>query len=98
MFRMKPHLSSSALAVYLLAGSLTAQIPSLDQSTLSGRFNFIYGVYQRGNASVSTGTLTFDGKGHYDSVAGTSSSPGSYRVNPDGRAVLRTLSIPRCHR
>src|SRR5215470_8701526 len=91
---MKAQFFFNVLSGCVLTGSLFAQIPVLDQSTLNGRFNFVYGVYQRGNASVSTGTLTFDGRGRYDSISGATSSQGWYRVNPDGTGSLTNFADP----
>ncbi len=71
-----------------LSGAVNAQIPSLDQSSLNGKFNFVYGVYQRSNASVTVGTLSFDGHGEYSAVTDGVSVRGFYRVNPDGTGSI----------
>src|SRR6266567_5844008 len=86
------------LEAVLIAGlvgvAAVAQIPVLDQATLNGKFNFVYGVYQRIDASVAMGTLSFDGQGHYSAVTGSAVTQGSYRVNPDGTGSLTNWSDP----
>jgi hypothetical protein len=71
-----------------------AQVPVLDQTTLNGKFNFVYGVYKRDSSSVSMGAVTFDGQGHYALAAGSATSQGSYRVNLDGTGSLTNWVDP----
>ncbi len=73
-----------------------AQIPALNQSVLNGKFNFVYGVYQRNSSSVSLGALTFDGQGQFNAVsaAGSAVGKGFYRVNPDGTGSLTNWIDP----
>lgn len=71
-----------------------AQVPGLDQTTLNGKFNFTYGVYQRSNSSVVVGSISFDGQGHYTAVTGSATSQGSYRVNLDGMGSLTNWIDP----
>jgi uncharacterized protein (TIGR03437 family) len=77
----------------ILTGSAIAQVPALDQTVLNGKFNFVYGVYQRSTSSVSTGTLAFDGQGHY-AVTGAATGMGSYRMNPDGTGSITNWIDP----
>jgi len=72
----------------LLAGSAAAQIPQLNEASLSGRFHFVYGVYQRSQAQTTMGTLNFDGQGHYTAAAGSLTLQGSYRVDSDGTGSM----------
>src|SRR5690348_11564544 len=81
----------------LVAGigwSAVAQVPALDQSALNGKFNFVYGVYQRSSASVTMGSVSFDGQGHYAAVTGSITTQGSYRVNPDGTGSIANWTDP----
>lgn len=82
---MKAHL------LFLLTGCLFAQEPLLNQTSLNGKFNFVYGLYERSSSSVTMGTITFDGQGHYTMAAGSTTGEGSYRVDIDG---LGSLSNP----
>src|SRR5258708_32490989 len=87
------------LAIVLISALLgssaaIAQVPVLDQTTLSGKFNFVYGVYQRSSSSVVMGNITFDGQGHFTTTAGTAMSQGSYRVNLDGTGRLTNWVDP----
>ena len=93
---MKHRLPVIVVWVVGLIGSNGAvgQVPLLDQTTLNGNFNFIYGVYQRSNSSVVMGTLSFDGQGHYTAVAGSATSQGSYRVNLEGTGSLTNWIDP----
>ena len=69
----------------LLAGTPAfAQIPVLNQASFNGKFNFVYGVYERSSASVVMGSLNFDGQGKYTASIGTTAAQGFYRVNTDG--------------
>src|SRR5215472_15048326 len=82
-------ISARALIASLIGNAFAiAQIPVLDQTTLNGKFNFVYGVYQRTTSSVVMGTLSFDGQGHYTAVTGSTTSRGPYRVNLDGTGSL----------
>src|SRR5205807_3667689 len=88
-----------SLATVWIAGlmgisSAIAQVPVLDQTTLNGRFNFVYGVYQRSSSSVVMGSITFDGQGHYTTATGSATSQGSYRVNLDGTGSLTNWVDP----
>jgi len=71
-----------------------AQVPWFDQTVLNGKFNFLYGVYERSSSSVVMGSLTFDGRGHYTALTGSVSSQGSYRVNLDGTGSLTNWIDP----
>jgi uncharacterized protein (TIGR03437 family) len=71
-----------------------AQVPTLDQRSLNGNFNFVYGVYRRSSASVTMGSLSFDGRGHYSAVTGSVTIQGSYRVNPDGTGSITNWTDP----
>ena len=87
------------LATSLVAGLIgstwaVAQIPVLDQNTLNGKFNFVYGVYRRSTASVVVGSLTFDGQGHYTAVADKATGQGMYQVNLDGSGSLTNWIDP----
>ena len=85
------------MRIYLLlfAGAAAlAQVPVLDQTTLNGKFNYVYGVYQRSSSSVTMGAITFDGRGHYAVAAGSATSQGSYRVNLDGTGSLTNWIDP----
>ena len=77
-----------AYLVVIFAGCSLGQVPVLDQTTLNGRFNFIYGLYQRSSSSATMGTITFDGKGYYTLAAGNVTSQGVYRIDIDGLGVL----------
>jgi hypothetical protein len=79
------------LLFVILAGSTLAQVPVLDQTTLDGKFNFVYGLYQRSSSSVTMGTITFDGRGHYAMAAGNLTTQGVYSIDIDG---LGRLSNP----
>lgn len=84
-----------AVLIAGLAGrAAIAQVPTLDQTTLNGKFNFVYGIYQRTNASVVMGTLSFDGQGHYTAVTSSAITEGSYRVNPDGTGNITNWNDP----
>jgi uncharacterized protein (TIGR03437 family) len=72
------------LTTVLFAGYMVAQVPQLGVASLSGRYHFVYGVYQRSQAQTVMGTLTFDGQGHYTVAAGSLISQGFYHVNTDG--------------
>lgn len=86
---------ATALISGLIGSTLAiAQVPVLDQTTLNGKFNFVYGVYQRSNASVVTGSLSFDGKGHYAALTGSTTNQGSYSVNLDGTGSLTNWINP----
>src|SRR5215469_14797087 len=87
---MRAHRFLSFLTCFL-TGCLFAQIPALDQTSLNGKFNFIYGLYQRSSSSVTMGMISFDGQGHFTLSAGTVTGQGSYRIDPDG---LGSLSNP----
>jgi uncharacterized protein (TIGR03437 family) len=76
------------LLLFTVTGLALAQVPVLDQTTLNGKFNFVYGVYLRSSSSVMTGTITFDGQGHYTASTGSTTSQGTYRVNLDGTGSL----------
>ena len=65
-----------------------AQVPHLTEAALSGRYYFVYGVYQRSQARTVMGTLTFDGQGGYTVAAGSLNSEGFYRVNSDGTGSI----------
>ncbi len=80
-----------ACTIFLLVGSVFAQVPTLDQTTLNGKFNFVYGLYQRSSSSAIMGTISFDGKGHYTLAAGDTNAQGVYRIDVDG---LGSLSNP----
>ena len=82
---MKRRLSVIAL---LFAGNAAAQVPRLNDASLSGRYHFVYGVYQRSQAQTMMGTLNFDGQGHYTAVAGNITAQGSYQVDLDGTGSL----------
>jgi uncharacterized protein (TIGR03437 family) len=73
------------ILLLLLAGAACgiAQVPAFNQASLSGRFNFVYGVYHRSSASVVMGTIDFDGSGRYTVSFGTTVAQGFYRVNGD---------------
>src|SRR5438128_2580596 len=71
-----------------------AQVPVLDQTTLNGKFNFVYGVYKPDSSSVSMGALTFDGLGRYTAVTDSATSQGFYRVNIDGTGSLTNWIDP----
>src|SRR5260370_24311711 len=71
-----------------------AQVPVLDQTTLNGKFNFVYGVYQRSSSSVGVGSITFDGQGHYTTATGSTTSQGAYRVNLHGTGSLTNWNHP----
>lgn len=77
-----------SMIAILLAGSAAAQIPQLNEASLSGRFHFVYGVYQRSQAQTTMGTLNFDGQGHYTAAAGSLTLQGSYRVDSDGTGSM----------
>ncbi len=75
--------------LFLVAATAAlAQVPVLDQRSLNGKFNFVYGVYQRSNSSVAMGSITFDGQGHYTAATGSLTAQGFYRVNSDGTGSL----------
>ena len=82
---MKHPLSVIAL---LFAGNIAAQVPRLNDASLSGRYHFIYGVYQRSQAQTTMGTVNFDGQGHYTAVAANLTAQGSYHVDIDGTGSL----------
>jgi uncharacterized protein (TIGR03437 family) len=84
----------TVLIAGLVGRAAIAQVPVLDQTTLNGKFNFVYGVYQRSNASVGMGTLSFDGQGHYTAVTSSATSQGFYSVNPDGTGSLTNWTNP----
>ena len=86
---MKAHLLFFTVTVIA-----AAQVPVLDQTTLNGKFNFVYGVYQRGSSVVTTGSITFDGQGHYAASTGSATSQGSYRVNSDGTGSFTNWTDP----
>jgi uncharacterized protein (TIGR03437 family) len=82
-------MKSRLLSIVLLtAACSTAQVPQLNVATLSGRYHFVYGVYQRSQAQTVMGTLNFDGQGRYTMTADSLASQGSYSVNPDGTGSL----------
>jgi uncharacterized protein (TIGR03437 family) len=72
----------------LFAGGAAAQIPQLNETSLSGRYHFVYGVYQRSQAQTTMGTLNFDGQGHYTAAAGGVTVQGSYHIDSDGTGNL----------
>ena len=82
---MKHQFSMLAL---LFAGGAAAQVPQLTEASLSGRYHFVYGVYQRSQAQTTMGTLNFDGQGHYTAAAGSVTAQGSYHVDSDGTGSL----------
>jgi hypothetical protein len=65
-----------------------AQLPRLTEATLSGRYYFVYGVYQRSQAQTVMGTLTFDGQGHCTEAVRSLVSQGFYSVNSDGTGSI----------
>src|SRR5258708_2347388 len=71
------------LTVVLSAGCMVAQVPQVGVASLSGRYYFVYGVYQRSQAKTVMGTLNFDGQGHYTLSAGSLAAQGFYGVNSD---------------
>jgi uncharacterized protein (TIGR03437 family) len=77
-----------SMIALLFAGGAAAQMPQLNNASLSGRFHFVYGVYQRSQAQTTMGTLSFDGQGHYTAVAGSVIAQGLYRVDSDGTGNL----------
>src|SRR5579872_23745 len=85
---------SNAILIGAVAGCACAQVPALDQTSLNGKFNYVYGVYQRSNASVSMGSITFDGSGGYTVTTNSDNRNGSYRVNQDGTGSLTNWSDP----
>jgi len=87
-------LATVSVSALIGSGAAIAQVPVLDQSTLNGKFNFIYGVYQRSNSTVVTGTLSFDGQRQYTVVTGSATAQGSYRVNLDGTGSLSNWVDP----
>src|SRR5438094_2769653 len=74
--------------VLSLAACSSAQVPQLNVASLSGRYYFVYGVYQRSHAQTVMGTLNFDGQGRYTMAADSLTSQGSYRVDVDGTGSL----------
>jgi hypothetical protein len=83
-----PKLAQVWIVSFITSTLALAQIPVLDQTTLNGKFNFVYGVYQRTNSSVVMGSFTFDGQGHYTATTGNGTSQGVYHVNLDGTGSL----------
>lgn len=77
-----------SLIALLVAGGAAAQVPRLNEASLSGRYFFIYGVYQRSQAQTTMGTLNFDGQGHYTATTGSLTAQGSYHVDGDGTGSL----------
>jgi hypothetical protein len=77
-----------SMIALLFAGGAAAQIPQLNEASLSGRYHFVYGVYQRSQAQTTMGTLNFDGQGHYTAAAGSLTAQGSYHIDSDGTGSL----------
>jgi hypothetical protein len=72
----------------LLAACAGAQVPQLNNASLSGRYHFVYGVYQRSQSQATMGTVNFDGQGHYTVAGGGVAAQGLYRVDSDGTGNL----------
>src|SRR6266567_2596941 len=89
--KVKHPLSVIAL---LFAANAAAQVPRLNDASLSGRYHFVYGVYQRSQAQTTMGSLNFDGQGHYTAVTGNLTTQGSYHVDIDGTGALTNPSDP----
>jgi len=77
-----------SMIALLFAECAGAQVPHLDNASLSGQYHFVYGVYQRSQSQTTMGTLNFDGQGHYTVSAGDATGQGLYRVDSDGTGSL----------
>jgi len=77
-----------SMIALLCAECAGAQVPHLDNASLSGQYHFVYGVYQRSQSQTTMGTLNFDGQGHYTVSAGDATGQGLYRVDSDGTGSL----------
>src|SRR5260370_42163363 len=87
-------LATVLISALIGSSAAIAQVPVLDQTTLNGKFNFVYSVYQRSSSFVAMGSITFDGQGHYTTATGSATNQGSYRVNLDGTGSLTNWVDP----
>src|SRR5262245_46659151 len=70
---------------------------SLGNASVSGKYQFIYAVWKRGDAGTLTGSLQLDGKGAFTlegrwqagpDISRSVTAQGSYRVLADGTGQI----------
>jgi hypothetical protein len=88
---------SKICALVVLAWPAFSQVVAVNNQSISGKYQFVYAVWQRTQSGTLTGVMQFDGNGSFTvqgrwqggaNVAQAVNAQGSYRVQSDGTGQI----------
>src|SRR5712691_12159395 len=94
---------SKMTALALITWPALAQVVAVDNQSISGKYQFVYAVWQRTQSGTLMGTMQFDGNGAFtlqgrwqagSTVSRTVNAQGSYRVQSDGTGQITNPMDP----